>query len=49
MIARLTVDVPAGSDAYDSANVRAALSLLFGAVSQQSAGFGDMAVTGIIG
>lgn len=48
MLARLTVEVPAGSDAYDSANVRAGLSLLFGVVAQQSAGFGDMTVNGVI-
>lgn len=49
MIARLTVDVPAGSDSYDAVNVRAALSLLFGALWAQSSGAGDMAVTGILG
>lgn len=48
MVARLTVDVPAGADAYDAANVRAALSLLAGALNDQSAEFGDLAVSGII-
>lgn len=42
------IDVPAGSDTYDAANVRAALSAHIGALSQQSAGAGDTAVTGII-
>lgn len=41
-------DVPAGSDTYDSANVRAALSAHIGALSQQSAGAGDTVVSGII-
>lgn len=48
MVARLTVDVPAGADSYDAANVRAALSLLIGALSDQSAGFGDMTVNGVL-
>lgn len=48
MLARLYIDVPAGADAYDSANVRAALSLLIGALDQQSSGFGDMLVNGIL-
>lgn len=40
--------IPAGSDTADSANLRAALSLHFGALSQQSAGIGDTVVTGIM-
>jgi hypothetical protein len=48
MLVRLTVDVPAGSDAYDAANVRAAISLLVGALSDQSAGFGTMLTNGVI-
>lgn len=42
------IDVPAGSDTYDPANLRAALSAHIGALSQQSAGAGDSIVTGII-
>lgn len=42
------IDVPAGSDTVDPANVRAALSAHIGALSQQSAGVGDSAVSGII-
>jgi len=49
MIIRCTLDVPAGSDAYDAANVRAAISLLIGALSQQSIGVGDSVVSGILG
>lgn len=43
-----SVDVPAGSDIADSPNVRAALSLLYGAVWQQSAGVGDTVVSGVM-
>jgi hypothetical protein len=42
------IDVPAGSDTADPANIRAALSAHIGALSQQSAGAGDTCVTGII-
>jgi hypothetical protein len=41
MIIRTTIEVPAGAESYDAANMRAALSLHFGALSQQSAGWGD--------
>lgn len=44
----LVMNVPAGSDSADPANLRAALSLLFGVASQQSAGIGDTVVTGIM-
>jgi hypothetical protein len=47
MVATLTIDVPAGADLADPANIRACLSALFGAVVQQSAGVGDTAVSGI--
>jgi len=39
--------IPAGSDLADPANLRAALSAHFGALVQQSAGIGDMVVTGL--
>lgn len=42
------MSVPAGSDSADSPNLRAMLSLHFGAVGQQSAGIGDTIVTGIM-
>lgn len=48
MIITSTIEVPAGSDLADAANVRAALSAHIGALSQQSAGIGDTAVSGII-
>lgn len=41
-----TLDVPAGADTADPANVRACISLLVGMLSQLSAGFGDTAVSG---
>ncbi len=42
------IEVPAGSDVADAANVRAALSSHFGALSQQSAGVGDTCVSGVV-
>lgn len=45
---RMYCEVPAGADAYDSANVRAMNSLAIGALSAQSAGWGDTQVTGIL-
>lgn len=48
MLVTTVIEVPAGADTADASNVRAALSAHFGALSQQSAGFGDTAVTGIL-
>jgi hypothetical protein len=48
MLVTTVIEVPAGSDLADPANVRAALSAHFGGVAQQSAGFGDTGVTGIL-
>jgi hypothetical protein len=42
------MDVPAGSDTADPANIRAMLSAAFGALNQQSAGAGDSLVSGVI-
>lgn len=47
-MADTVISVPAGSDTADAPNLRAMLSLHFGALSQQSAGIGDTAVTGIM-
>jgi hypothetical protein len=44
----LRMNVPAGSDTADPANLRAALSLMGGAIAQVSAGLGDTLVTGLI-
>lgn len=41
------IEVPAGSDVADAPNIRAALSAHIGALSQQSAGIGDTAVSGV--
>jgi len=43
-----TIEIPAGSDTVDPANLRAMLSAHIGALSQQSAGIGDTAVSGIL-
>lgn len=42
------VEVPAGSDTADAANVRAALSAHLGALAQQSAGLGDTCIAGVL-
>lgn len=47
MLITTIVEVPAGSDTYDPANVRAALSAHGGAIAQLSAGIGDTAVSGV--
>jgi len=48
LLASVTIDVPAGADAADPANVRAAISLLIGSLNSISASIGDTAVTGVI-
>jgi len=47
-IATVTLDIPAGADSADAANVRAMLSLLIGGLNQISASIGDTTVTGVI-
>lgn len=42
------ISIPAGSDLADAANLRAMLSAHIGTLSQQSAGIGDTAVSGLI-
>lgn len=44
----VTLDIPAGADVADPANVRACLSLLVGALNSISASIGDTVVTGVI-
>lgn len=44
----ITLSVPSGADTADSASLRAMLSLLFGAATQQSAGIGDTVVSGLM-
>jgi len=47
MLITTIIEVPAGSDSADPENVRAALSLHAGILSQQSAGIGDTIVSGV--
>lgn len=47
-LARVEMNIPAGSDTADAANLRGMTSLLVGALSQLSAGTGDTLVNGII-
>jgi hypothetical protein len=47
LLIRCSIDVPAGSDTADPASLRAAISLLVGALSQLSAGLGDTVVSGL--
>lgn len=48
MMITTILEVPAGADTADAANVRAALSFHLGLVAQQSAGMGDTLVSGIM-
>lgn len=48
LVIRLSMDVPAGSDASDAVNIRSALSLLFGVLYAEPNDFGDLAVLGIL-
>lgn len=47
LLIRCSIDVPAGSDTADAANLRAAISLLVGSLNQLSAGLGDTLVSGL--
>jgi hypothetical protein len=44
----LSIDVPAGADSADAPNVRAALSMMLGTLTQQSAGIGDTVTSGVV-
>lgn len=46
---RIQLDIPAGSELTEPEDIRAAISLAIGTLSQQSAGVGDTVVTGILG
>lgn len=48
LVIRTTIDVPAGADTADMANIRAALSAHIGLLINQSAGIGDTAVNGLL-
>jgi hypothetical protein len=47
-IIRMSIDVPAGSDAYDSINLRAMISYLVGWFNQQSQNVADTIVNGVL-
>jgi hypothetical protein len=48
MVIKIDIDVPAGADTADAANIRAAISAAVGALNQQSAGLGDTLVSGVL-
>lgn len=48
LLAEAKISVPAGSDSADSAQVRAALSALIGALWDGSAGIGDSLIDGVL-
>lgn len=45
---RTEIEVPAGAETYDSANVRAALSAHIGGLNQASSGIGDTLVNNLL-
>lgn len=47
-VARLEIDVPAGSDSYDAPNIRALMSLIVGELNTNSAGSGDTLISGVM-
>lgn len=48
LLINTTIDVPAGSDTADPANVRAAISAHIGALNQLSAALGDSLISGVL-
>ncbi len=48
MLVTTIIELPAGADSADAANVRAAMSLHLGVLAQQSAGLGDTLITGTV-
>jgi len=48
MVITTTIEVPAGADLADPANVRAALSMHFGVMAQATSGIGDTTVQGVL-
>lgn len=44
----ISINVPAGAEAYDPENIRAAISLAVGSLNQYSSGLGDQVVSGIM-
>lgn len=48
VVGRFTLDIPAGADVADPESVRAALSLMIGALSSVSSSLGDLAISGTL-
>lgn len=48
MVCRIELDVPAGAETYDIANVRACLSAAFGSAYSMSSGIGDTVNNGVM-
>ncbi|DAD51972.1 TPA_asm: coat protein [ssRNA phage Zoerhiza.2_26] len=48
MLITSVIEVPAGADLADSANVRAALSMHFGSIAQATSGIGDTVIQGVL-
>jgi len=48
LIARLSIDVPAGMETYNPDDVRSFASFLCGLLSEESADLGDTLVTGVV-
>lgn len=48
MVVTTIIEVPAGADTADAANVKAALSCHFGVVNAESAGIGDTMLNGVL-
>jgi hypothetical protein len=46
--ARIELEIPAGAESYDAANVRALISATVGALNQLSAGIGDTTTSNIL-
>lgn len=46
--ARIEIEIPAGAESYDPANVRALISATVGALNQLSAGIGDTVTSNIL-
>ncbi len=47
-ICRLTIDVPAGMDSYNSDEIRAMVSFLTGLLNEESADLADTLITGVL-
>jgi hypothetical protein len=45
---RVDIEIPAGAESYDAANVRALISAAIGGLNQLSAGIGDTVATNIL-